>query len=642
MHRAGEAALLAEYPDTAAVLAAAAALRELAPAHLLDLVPAERTLLLVGALDRDLPALRALLAELPTPAGQDGRSAEVAVDVVYDGADLAEVAELLGMSTEALIRAHSRSGWTAAFGGFAPGFAYLVPDGDREAAPAVDARADGDRGSAASAGATSGDASAARKGRDDAPVGPPWEVPRRAEPRTAVPAGAVGLASRYCGIYPRSSPGGWQLIGRSDAPLFDADRDPPALLAPGTRVRFVPQRALARAGGPRSALSRAAREAAAVTPGRRRREPAAAPVGTGALEVLAPGPLTLVQDSGRPGRAAIGVSRSGAFDRGAMRRANHALGNPGHAPVLEALAGPLRLRATAATVLAVSGALAPVAVRRGESEASDQDLPAITATREAPIALDPGDVLEAGPTADGLRLVVAVRGGIRAVRTADGAGAAAAAAGGDAEDAAASGAVLGSLSRDTLSGLGPAPLQAGDQLLVGPQQGLDAVPAVVPSPTTPADRAAATDPAEDERGEAADRADDDRAGTDGDPGTDRADSPAVTIPVHPGPRDELLGPSALAQLLRTAWTVRADSDRVGVRLDGEALPIPSAAASLPSEAMLPGAIQVPPSGLPVVFGPDHPTTGGYPVLAVVTGEGLDRLAQAAPGTTVHFAPATGP
>src|SRR5699024_4606799 len=78
-----------------------------------------------------------------------------------------------------------------------------------------------------------------RSGDTPRPGGPPWEVPRRAEPRTAVPVGAVGLASRYCGIYPCSSPGGWQLIGRSDAPLFDPDREPPALLTPGTRVRFA-------------------------------------------------------------------------------------------------------------------------------------------------------------------------------------------------------------------------------------------------------------------------------------------------------------------------------------------------------------------------------------------------------------------
>ena len=185
VHRAGETGLLAEYRDTAAVLAAAEAVRTLRPAHLLDLVPAEHTLLLRGTDPRDLPDLQALLAQLPPAAAEDAAPAETSVGIVYDGEDLDEVAGLLGMSAEALIRAHSGTTWTAAFGGFAPGFTYLLaedPLGSSEAQGGAD------------------------------PVGPPWEVPRRAEPRTAVPAGAVGLASRYCGIYPRPSPGGWQLI----------------------------------------------------------------------------------------------------------------------------------------------------------------------------------------------------------------------------------------------------------------------------------------------------------------------------------------------------------------------------------------------------------------------------------------------
>src|SRR5699024_9351881 len=263
-HRAGEAALLAEYPGTEEVLAAAAAVRELAPAHLIDLVPAERTLLLAGAEAQDLPVLAALLEDLPPAASQHSDSGEVTVDVVYDGEDLAEVADLLGMSVQALIAAHSGTIWTAAFGGFAPGFAYLLPDAAHP-------------GSAARPGRGARSHHGPRSGDTPRPGGPPWEVPRRAEPRTAVPVGAVGLASRYCGIYPRSCPGGWQLIGRSDAPLFDPDREPPALLTPGTRVRFAPQRSAARLSTTTSTLAQAAREAAAV-PGRLgRRRPAAGP-----------------------------------------------------------------------------------------------------------------------------------------------------------------------------------------------------------------------------------------------------------------------------------------------------------------------------------------------------------------------------
>src|SRR5699024_7899531 len=190
--------------------------------------------------------------------------------------------------------------------------------------------------------------------------------------------------------------------------------------------------------------------------------------------------------------------------------------------------------------------------------------------------------LELGTVIEGLRLVLAVRGGLR------GTGAA--------------GPVLGSLSRDTLSGLGPSPLEAGDVLLVGPERGLDAIPTPVP------DAAAGT----------------------GRPPTE------LEVPVHAGPRDALMGTSALDRLLTGCWTVRPDSDRGGVRLDGDPVPAPSGSATLRSEPVMPGAVQVRPSGLPVVFGPALPTTGGYPVIAVATRVGLDRLAQAPAGTVLRF------
>jgi KipI family sensor histidine kinase inhibitor len=107
------------------------------------------------------------------------------------------VAGLTGLSPEDVVAAHTGQTWRVAFAGFAPGFGYLVGEDDR------------------------------------------LHVPRRDEARTRVPAGAVALAGEYAGVYPRTSPGGWQLIGRTDLVLFDPDRDPPALLRPGTRVRFV-------------------------------------------------------------------------------------------------------------------------------------------------------------------------------------------------------------------------------------------------------------------------------------------------------------------------------------------------------------------------------------------------------------------
>lgn len=197
----GETAVLVEVESGGAVAALAAALAAASWPGVVDIVPAARTLL-VGTdsparLDGLRPRLAQLLAETdPTPPLVD-IAQTLDIPVVYEGPDLAEVARLTGLSPSEVVSAHSGREWRVAFGGFAPGFAYL----------------------------TGGD--------------PRLTVPRRAEPRTIVPTGSVGLAGEFSGIYPRSSPGGWQLIGRTDVALWDADRDPPALLRPGWFVRFV-------------------------------------------------------------------------------------------------------------------------------------------------------------------------------------------------------------------------------------------------------------------------------------------------------------------------------------------------------------------------------------------------------------------
>ena len=194
----GDQALLLQFDSTAEVLAWTGALRDAAMPGVLDIVPAARTVLLKfdgpgrqGAVRRQLGTLRV------TPGASATTPAEpTVIDVVYDGADLAEVAELTGMTTAQVISAHTANPWHVGFCGFAPGFAYLV-GGD-----------------------------------------PHLAVARRSEPRSSVPAGAVGLAGEFTGIYPRRSPGGWQLIGRTDAVLWDIDRPDPALLTPGTWVQF--------------------------------------------------------------------------------------------------------------------------------------------------------------------------------------------------------------------------------------------------------------------------------------------------------------------------------------------------------------------------------------------------------------------
>lgn len=201
----GEAALLIEVDDANAVGSVTAALLDLGdtggmPAGVVEVVPAARTVLVRYAdsaiLAAHRPGLVALLSTtspvLPPPTSER----TIRVPVVYDGLDLAFVGQLAGLSPDEVVAAHTGRPWRVAFGGFAPGFAYLS-DGD-----------------------------------------PRLRVPRRAEPRPVVPTGSVALAGEFSGIYPRASPGGWQLLGRTDVPLWDSTRQPPALLRPGWWVQF--------------------------------------------------------------------------------------------------------------------------------------------------------------------------------------------------------------------------------------------------------------------------------------------------------------------------------------------------------------------------------------------------------------------
>lgn len=449
-----------------------------------------------------------LLAEMPPPDAITLDGPLVEIGVVYDGEDLRDVAEQLGTDEAGVVRMHTARAWHVGFLGFAPGFAYL-----RSTEP-----------------------------------GP--EIARRASPRVRVPAGAVGLAGEYSAVYPRTSPGGWQLIGRTDAELWSLDRDPPALLVPGARVRFT--------------AIRARIEVPVGTPPR----PPAPRAGRG-LVVRETGLQSLVEDLGRPGRAAIGVTRSGAADRGALRQANRLVGNPAGTAGIENAGGGMELVAAGEQVVAVTGAEAALVVESPDGRWR-------TVERGRPFALDDGDVLEVGPVTAGLRVVVAVRGGVDVP------------------------AVLGSRSTDVLAHLGPAPVATGDVLPVGraPRTVVGEPEAL---PTLP----------------------------DG-------SSPTV-LDVVPGPDADLFPDGAWAHLLDESWEVTPQSDRVGVRLAGT--PLARADGEVQSQALVPGAIQVPPSGEPVVFVVDHPTTGGYPVLAVVAEHHLDRLAQLPLGSSVRFAAA---
>jgi biotin-dependent carboxylase-like uncharacterized protein len=275
------------------------------------------------------------------------------------------------------------------------------------------------------------------------------------------------------------------------------------------------------------------------------------------IEIVDPGALATVQDLGRPGLAHLGVPRSGAFDRAALRLANRLVGNAEGAAAVEATFG-LAFRVDTATTIALTGASCP--------GAPDWN---------AAVTLAAGTTVRLAAPARGLRSYLAVRGGLDVTP------------------------VLGSRSTDLLSGLGPAPLRRGDVLPVGAE------------PATPVDGASGA-----------------------------ASQLLSTLSITFGPRDDWFAEDARRVLTTAVWTVRPESNRIGVRLDGPHLRR-AVTGELPSEPTLPGALQVPADGRPILFGPDAPVTGGYPVIAVVDADGVDAAAQLRPGDVLRFRSAPG-
>lgn len=274
------------------------------------------------------------------------------------------------------------------------------------------------------------------------------------------------------------------------------------------------------------------------------------------IEIVSMAGSVLVQDLGRPGHAHLGISPSGAADRAALIAGNIALGNPPGAAGLE-IVGAASFRVERDLLLAVTGAEAPI---RLDGVAASVRVVAVAA----------GCLVEVGAPRWGRRTYLTARGGL-AVAT-----------------------VLGSASTDVLSGLGPAPLEAGDRVAVRT--------AVGPVRTS-------------------------------DPGERAQPGTLVMLDAAPGPRaDWVADPDAL---YRRPWRISALADRVGVRLEGDPL-TRAVTDELASEGVVTGSVQLPPSGEPVILGPDHPVTGGYPVIAVLTDAACDALAQLRTGTTVRF------
>ncbi|WP_138444362.1 5-oxoprolinase/urea amidolyase family protein [Sinomonas susongensis] len=526
----GDRAILVELSSLDAVLSLQRQLDAEPVPGQCEVVAAATTVLVAADSPEALGAIVRRVRSLDLTSSGQREGELVVIETVYDGADLDEAAKLAGLSPEGLIAAHSGQVWNAAFGGFAPGFAYLAGDGV-------------------------------------------LDVPRRSSPRTAVPAGAVALAGTYSAVYPRQSPGGWQLIGSTSARMWDLERADPALIRPGDRVRFEPVRESARLS---EAPVQAHDDAAGAAAG--------AETSSADLLVVATGMQCTIQDLGRPGLGALGVSAAGAMDRAALRRANRMAGNPETAAVLEVLFGGLALRAARDQVLAVTGARVPLRISRDETVGADDSgaAPSDVVRRpalDAPFALLAGETLTLGAPTAGLRSYVAVRGGL------DGAE------------------VLGSRSTDTLSGIGPEPLRPGSPLVVLPPRGTH----VVGAPETP-------------------------------PGLPEG---AAVLRVVPGPRHDWFTDASTEAFYSAEWTVTPQSNRVGLRLSGPQLER-SRDGELKSEGTTLGSVQIPPNGQPVLFLADHPVTGGYPVIGVVVDADLDLAAQLPPGARVRFAAVTPP
>jgi len=440
--------------------------------------------------------LREALLELSR--GLDGAVAPgrlVEIPAVYDGEDVPELAEACGLAAESVVELHAGRDYSVLMLGFSPGFAYMG---------FVDER---------------------------------LRRPRRRTPRTRVPAGAIGVAGVQTGIYPRRLPGGWNLIGRTSTPLFEADAKRPSLLLPGDQVRFVPTSSL--------------RETTATS------EPAY--LGSG-VRVLEPGILTTVQDGGRPGLRRVAVPLAGYADAEAARTANACVGNPPDAPVLEVCGPGLKVRFEKTTFVALGGARAAASLERHDLESGLMPVPPVTAVR-----VREGNTLAISALEEGTRCFMAIAG-MTAPR------------------------LLGSASADLGSGF-LRPLRTGDGLTIG-----------------------AFDP--------------DRVRRDPLPAPERRSEIRVIL----GPQKDHFSEAMIETFLSSAFTVGLDSDRVGARLDGPRL-AHSGPSEIVSDGMVPGCVQVPPDGRPIVMLADCPTTGGYPKIGCVVSDDLGVVAQAVPGRT---------
>ena len=578
---------------------------------IVEIIPAARTLLIkFDPSLADENTLETEIAGLKLEKGQQKSGKLVEIPVVYDGEDLDDVAALLKIDREEVIRRHVESHYQVAFCGFAPGFAYL----------------------------TGGD--------------PIFNVPRRASPRKSIPAGSVALAGKFGGVYPQPSPGGWQLIGRTNVKMFDLDRDPPSLLKPGDRVHFVdvtkdysarpegatnfsfsrkekvgtlsekqmkndrieiagqeksqnffspdegkllPDRSGSKAlksiastnaaeqnekAGLTKTVSGAEATEIGKTAGNRKTgshdngisatERTLKPQVDAVFKLLTTLMPVTFQDRGRLFQSSQGLSPSGALDQKAMANANRLVGNSLEQPVLEFTYGNARIKALQPSVIAFTGANLPITVKTAKGTV-------FVFEKNTPLSIDEGDEIILGRPFTGFRSYMALRGGFKVEP------------------------VLKSASFDSLSNLGPKPLSAGDNIFIANNSALRPVLLSLDDPYS--------------LPEAGDK---------------------VVLDVVMGPRTDWFTEQSIAMFLEKPWQVTAASNRIGIRLQSDARLERSRSDELPSEGTVTGAIEVPANGEPVLFLRDRPVTGGYPVIANLVEDQIDLAAQIPIGAFIKF------
>ena len=533
------------------------------PRGLAELVPAYNSLLVVfDPLLSDTAtmttAVQAMASALP-PLAEDAAKDIIELPVAYGGEygpDLESVAANAGLSADEVIAIHSSRPYLVYMLGFTPGFPYLGGMDQRIAAP------------------------------------------RLKTPRTKVPAGAVGIADAQTGVYPLESPGGWNLIGRTPLALFDPERQVPALLAPGKYVRFVPIEHSGYDGlhSPGEARHREARHREARQDDEQPRkdqpeddrkpgtgsvtEPDASSGGSPArsIVVLKPGALSTVQDTGRFGYQAAGVPPSGPMDEHSMNLANILAGNELDAACIECTLGGLELRFETDSILALTGADAPAFL-------DDNPVPMHRTLRART-----GSLLRIGMTRTGLRIYVAVHGGLAVPG------------------------IMGSRATFQRGGFGGF---KGRALAAG-----DTIPLALPAGSPPGLPL----------GTAVDSSIPDRAVPRALIPTFHAEFTVRAIPSHETDRFTADG---LECFFSASYSVSQKSDRMGCRLEGPVI-AHTTGADIISSAVQTGTVQVPGDGQPIVLMADRQTTGGYTRIAQVIQADLPLLGQARPGDIVRF------